>query len=227
MRLLRATPRTMSVAFADQDDVWLPGKLARGVAALATVPADVPALYCARQYLVDEQLMPLKCSPRLRRPPGFPASLTQNIATGCTVMLNPAAASLVAGSEAPPGSLHDWWCYLVITAAGGRVLADDTPTVLYRQHGSNAVGAPHSMPRRAYAALRRGPRDFMGVFRAHVSALRAQPGLLSAEARETLDRIDAALRQGQLTRLRALGLAGMRRQTWLETALFRWWFLVG
>ena len=31
-------------------------KIERGLAALADIPPDVPALYCARQELVDEQL---------------------------------------------------------------------------------------------------------------------------------------------------------------------------
>src|SRR5205823_6058969 len=114
--------------------VWLPDKLARGYAALAEVPPAVPGLSCARQILVDERLRPLGLSPRISREAGFPAALTQNIATGCTVMLNPAAAGLVAASHPPPSTWHDWWSYLTVAAAGGRILVDDAPSVLYRQH---------------------------------------------------------------------------------------------
>ena len=58
MRLLRRAYADGSpvLAFADQDDVWLPEKLARGVAALDAVPPEVPALYFARQVLVDAGL---------------------------------------------------------------------------------------------------------------------------------------------------------------------------
>ena len=54
LRLLRAAVRDgqQMVAFADQDDVWLPEKLARGAAALAP-SGEVKALYFARQRLVD------------------------------------------------------------------------------------------------------------------------------------------------------------------------------
>src|SRR4051812_44369921 len=76
------------VAFADQDDIWLPQNLQRGVGALGRVPRDEPVLYCARQILVDEALRRLGISGPLARPAGFPAALTQNVATGCTVMLN-------------------------------------------------------------------------------------------------------------------------------------------
>ena len=107
------------VAFADQDDVWLPFKLSRAVRALGEGAADLPTIYSARQVLVDAKLNPLAVSPRLGAPAGFPASLTQNVATGCTMAMNAAAARLVAGSRAPPGCQHDWWAYLLVTATGG------------------------------------------------------------------------------------------------------------
>jgi glycosyltransferase involved in cell wall biosynthesis len=215
------------VAFADQDDVWLPFKLSRAVRALEAVPREVPAIYSARQVLVDARLNTLSVSPRLRVPPRFPASLTQNLATGCTVTMNQAAARLVAGSRAPPGCQHDWWAYLLVTAAGGRFLADDEPVVLYRQHGRNAVGAPRSFVRRGWAALRRGPGVFMGVLRQNVAALDAQRHLLTPEARMQLEQIQRALRGGPLRRMSALRLPGLRRQTWAEQMVFRLWFMIG
>jgi glycosyltransferase involved in cell wall biosynthesis len=215
------------VAFADQDDVWLPQKLERGVAALRAAPADEPVLYCARQVLVDEELNALGLSRPLAQRTGFPAALTQNIATGCTMMLNRAAARLVAMSRPSTGTLHDWWAYLLVTAAGGRLIQDDEPVVLYRQHALNLVGAPASRPSRAIAALRRGPALFMTVLREHIAALLAQPELLSARARAELSVLDRALRCGFWQRLRALGMPGLKRQTWAETLLFRCWFLIG
>ncbi len=226
MALLRhAAPSGLPIAFADQDDVWLPKKLALALDALGA--EKTPVLYCSRQVLVDEGLIRLGESAPLLRPPCFPAALTQNIATGCTVVLNPPAARLVAGSHPPSTSLHDWWSYLLVTASGGRVIADPTPTVLYRQHHGNLVGAPPSKRRRARAAMRRGPAVFMAVLRAHVAALLAQPELLSGEARRILAVVDRGLSDGPLARLAALRLPGLYRQTALETMLFRWWFLIG
>jgi glycosyltransferase involved in cell wall biosynthesis len=215
------------VAFADQDDVWLPEKLQRAMTALDRLPPDAVGLYWARQMLVDARLRRICPSMRLQAPPGFPAALTQNVATGCTLVLTRPAAELVAGSWAPAATLHDWWCYLVVAAAGGRMIADDTPVVLYRQHHSNLVGAPSSLLRRGVAALGRGPTVFMNVLRQNVAVLLAQPALLSEPAREQLAVIADALKRSRRDRIAALRVPGLVRQTRLETMLFRVWFLLG
>ena len=225
MALLRAAADHAFVAFADQDDVWLPDKLSWALGMLEGI--DGPALYCARQILADQKLNPIGLSAPLDGPAGFPASLTQNIATGNTVLLNAPAVALVAASEPPPKTWHDWWCYLLVTAAGGTVLRDDRGVILYRQHGENVVGAPLSPPRRAFAALRRGPGAFMTVFRANVNALSAQPALLSPQARRDLAVVSTGLRGGVIARLRALRLPGFVRNSPAQTALFRVWFLIG
>lgn len=224
MALLRAAGGADAVAFADQDDVWLPSKLKRGTDAL--LPCPDAALYCSRQRLVGEALQPMGQSGPLRADP-FPAALTQNVATGCTVMLNRAGAELVARSRPPSSSLHDWWSYLLVSAHGGQLLADKEPTVMYRQHPANLVGAPLSVRRRAVAALARGPDVFMNVLRGHVAALRAQPELVSPANAAVLEVIHRGLHGGRAERLAALRLPGLRRQTWHETLLFRWWFLIG
>ena len=215
-----------AVAFADQDDVWLPEKLARGLGALAAAPAGKPALYCARQVLVGPDLRRIGLSARVR-PLAFPAALTQNVATGCTIMMNRAAARLVAASAPPPTSLHDWWSYLVVAVAGGRIIADPEPVMLSRQHAGNRVGAPPSAARRAVAAARRGPGLFMTVLRQNVAALSEQPGLVAPENRTALERIRRGLEGGPAARLPTLLLPGLRRQTWKETLVFRLWFIMG
>jgi glycosyltransferase involved in cell wall biosynthesis len=216
-----------AVALADQDDVWLPQKLARGLQALTAIPDGEPVLYCARQILVDATLQRIGESTIPVRPGGFPASLIQNLATGCTIMLNRAAASLVAASRPAHATWHDWWSYLLVTGAGGRLLQDREPVILYRQHGRNLVGASTSTPRRAIAAIRRGPGAFMAVLRQHVAALSAQPDLLTVQARAEVATLDAALHGGLRRRLAALWTPGLTRQTWPETLLFRCWFLIG
>jgi glycosyltransferase involved in cell wall biosynthesis len=230
MALLRAVvpllEETDTVAFMDQDDVWLPQKLSRALTALSTAGTR-PALYCARLTVVDSLL---RCLGETKIAPhkcGFPASLTQNIAVGCTIMLNRRAAELIATSVRPHLSMHDWWCYIVVTAADGSILIDDAPVALYRQHGNNAIGVPLSTVRRAIAAWQRGPTAFMDILRQHVNALVSQPALLSYRARPITLELHRALQGGLREKLVSLGLPGLRRQRWLETLLFRLWFLIG
>jgi glycosyltransferase involved in cell wall biosynthesis len=221
------TSEAQLFAFADQDDVWLPEKLARGVDALTRAPHGVPALYCARQWLVDATLNHRRLSAPVRRPPGFLPALTQNIATGCTIMLNRAAADCILASKPPDEAWHDWWCYLVVAGCGGLVLADPTPVILYRQHGANAIGAPASQTRRGVAAIRRGRASFMRILHAHVAALKAAPHLLSGPSRCQLDIVARALESGVRARIAALRMSGFARQTFAESLIFRLWFLLG
>lgn len=127
------------VMLSDQDDVWLPGKIERAAHALKGAGAT-PTMYFSRQHLVDEQLRPLGDSPCWPRGPSFANALCENIATGCTIALNSPGATLAARTgDAGEIFFHDWWIYLVICAFG-RVVMDDAPTLLYRQHAHNVVG---------------------------------------------------------------------------------------
>ena len=217
----------MAFAFSDQDDIWLPEKLARGVAALAAIPDHVPALYCAGHIAVDGQLRPIGVSPPVRRQPGFPAALTQNIVQGCTMMMNRRAAQLVAASRPPPITWHDWWSYIVVSAAGGEVLVDPTPTILYRQHTANQIGSAGNFWQRGLAVIRRGRRPFVSMLRNHIRALRQDPHLLTSASREQLTVIARGMEGGVRARIAALRLAGFKRQTWQETLVFRLWFVLG
>jgi glycosyltransferase involved in cell wall biosynthesis len=215
------------VSFADQDDVWLAEKLAWALAMLRAGGGDGPALYFARQTLVDGGLRPFARSPRLRQPLGFPAALTQNLASGCTIVMNRDAAALVAASDPPALCLHDWWSYVVVAAAEGRLLADGRTVVLYRQHAANHVGAPRNLLARGLGAIRRGPGPYMRLLRVNVTALAARPAALSARAHADLLAILAALEGGWRDRLRLLRrMPALRRQGWLENQVFRLWFLL-
>lgn len=132
-----ASPDADLYALCDQDDVWVPDKLARAVAGLEGI--DGPALYCGRVLVVDEELRPLYPHELPVRGPSFANALVQNIALGCTVVLNRAARDLVAGRWPRACVMHDAWLYLVL-AGTGTVVYDPELLVHYRQHGANIVG---------------------------------------------------------------------------------------
>ncbi|MDD1606217.1 MAG: glycosyltransferase family 2 protein [Methylococcaceae bacterium] len=134
-----AQTKTAYVAFCDQDDVWQANKIEQAVSMLASV-SDRPALYCSRLEIVDEQLHTLNLSISPRKI-GFGNALVENIAVGCTMVLNRKAIELLC-QQALPNTVyvHDWWCYLVISCFG-EVVFDDHALIKYRQHGGNVIGA--------------------------------------------------------------------------------------
>lgn len=214
-------------AFSDQDDVWLAGKLAAGVAALSARPAPEPALAFCGRTLVDALGRRIGEVRRPRDPPGFPGALTQNVIPGCCMMLNRAAAALVAESTPPETTWHDWWCYLLVAASGGSVIGDARPGILYRQHGANLIGETRGVWTRAQRALVRGRKPFMTLLRSHVRALLTSPAVLPPGHRTVLERLERACGGGPMERLRALAIPGFSRQGPAETLLFRVWFLLG
>ena len=231
--LLAQSPDLPWTALSDQDDVWMPDRLSRGIAALQALPGETPALYCSATTVVDERLENPRPSRRVPRPPGFRNALLQNIASGNTILLNRAAARLartaapaVAGVEGLP--VHDWWLYQLISGAGGTVIYDATPTLYYRQHGRNQIGANRGL----HAGMSRFRILLGGRLQrwntANIAALRAAPALLTPENR-ALSEAFAALRERALwPRLRGFARLRLYRQSpvaqaaiWLAVALGR------
>ena len=141
MTLLREVSPTCSyAAFCDQDDVWLPGKVAAAISALKGLDNNQsPTLYCSAVNLTSEDLTHIRVHRRCTRRASFENALVENIATGCTIVLNRAAIDLLASRHPQRLLMHDAWCYLVV-AGCGKVVYDPVPRVLYRLHSSNTVG---------------------------------------------------------------------------------------
>ena len=186
LTLLAAAPADADmVMFADQDDVWMPGKIDRAWRHLHRL-GNVPGLYGSGQLLVDEALRPLHPTPPWAHGPSFANALTENIITGCTAALNRPALALLQRAGVPQGvRLHDWWLYLVISAFG-TVVHDEHPTLLYRQHGANQIGHGAGWLGRYRGILSFLMRnDWVGILLAQVRALQHHYGdALSPAARD-------------------------------------------
>lgn len=208
------------LAFSDQDDVWMPDRLARGIAALSKLPDSVPSLYCSRTWIVDDALGRRRLSPPRPRLPTFRNALVQNVAAGNTILLNAAAAHLVqeASREVVEVIAHDWWVYQLIAGAGGMIVHDDTPTVLYRQHSANQIGANDGF----LARMRRIAMILSGEYRrwndVNVAALQASIHRLTPEHCALLSEFDKMRREKLIQRLRNFARLGLYRQTNFSTA---------
>lgn len=134
-------------AFADQDDYWLPEKLSAGISRLEQMKAELssgeeetPLLYCGAPTLVDEELQPIASRiDRSRKIPGFANALIENIANGCTMIINRPLRKLLLREVPEFMIMHDWWIYLVASCLG-QAYYDSQSYLLYRQHGGNVLG---------------------------------------------------------------------------------------
>ena len=216
LRLLREAPAgAQFAALSDQDDVWMPSKLARATDRLAALPADRPALYCGRTVICDEGLARLGLSPLFARPPSFRNALTQSLGGGNTMVLNRAGLALAreAAGEAGRIVMHDWWLYQIVSGAGGVVIYDPEPQLLYRQHGRNQFGSNAS----AAARLRRLRMLAQGVLRdwntTNIAALAASAHRLTLENRALFEAFAAARAAPLPRRIAAFRRLGLYRQT--------------
>ncbi len=131
-------------AFCDQDDVWLPTKLAVAVEWFESLDNITPNAYCGRTHYVTEQLKSPGLSPHFVFPRSFRNALVQSIAGGNTMVFNQAVKNLIEFAGLVDVVSHDWWLYIVVAAVGGRVYYDEVPQILYRQHPGALVGANDS-----------------------------------------------------------------------------------
>jgi len=135
--------------FADQDDIWLPEKIARSLVKLSEMERaygeDVPLLVFTDLCVVDRELNVLdpsfwhyqRLDPEICR--DWRDLLAQNVVTGSTIVAN-AAARLASLPFVLDEMLHDHWV-AVNTARAGHIDFISEPLVQYRQHDSNAEGA--------------------------------------------------------------------------------------
>ena len=204
-------------AYSDQDDVWEADKLERAAAWLQTVDPCVPALYCSRTRVVDDQNVSIGLSPLFTKPPSFANAIVQNIGGGNTMVFNEAARQLIAQTiNAGHVVSHDWWAYLLVSGCGGAVHYDPYPGVRYRQHGSNLVGANNSWRARLFRMRLLAQGRFKRWNDQNIAALQSLEHLMTPQNRDTLHLFTQAREQSAWRRLVSLKRSGVKRQTWFS-----------
>ena len=134
--------------FCDQDDVWFNDKVEVMLQSIKTVEqslgSNIPVLSFSNLALVDQDGRPTGSdfwrfhgiNPHHS---SLERLLLQNVVTGCACMFN--RALLVISTPIPHEAiLHDWWLSLNASLFGVLAVVD-RPTIYYRQHSSNQVGA--------------------------------------------------------------------------------------
>lgn len=137
------------VMFADQDDVWNEGKIAKTLEKMKEMEenfsSETPLLVHTDLKVVDRDLNIFSDSfwnynqINPGRGQKFTRLLMQNVVTGCSMMFNKKLLQL-AWPIPESAAMHDWWLALV-AAAFGKIDILPEATMLYRQHGKNTLGA--------------------------------------------------------------------------------------
>ncbi len=143
--------RSKYIMFADQDDVWRHNKIELLLNSIKLLENKgnkfvSPALVFSDLTVTNERLQTLAKSYLSHQglvslvPVNYKDILTQNIAPGCSMMFN--SALLRMASPIPNNiPMHDWW-FVLLSSLFGYIEFISEPTVYYRQHGMNQVGAP-------------------------------------------------------------------------------------
>lgn len=150
-----------AVAFCDQDDIWEPWKLRRhfdllmhpdgidGLGPYAAISSNVAAVNTSgrRQLIVKNQL---------QRENDY---VFESGGPGSTFLLRLETFAFIREQLDSPQSpaqavtAHDWCMYALVRASGRRWFIDGEPSVLYRQHSNNVLGANEGL-RQHVARLR-------------------------------------------------------------------------
>ena len=140
------------IMFADHDDVWYRDKMEKTLTHMKSHEdrQQRPCLVHTDVEVVDDTLRTMAQSlwryAHLTPTQRLSELLFQNVVTGCTMMINRA---LLSQSVPFPREIfmYDWWTAWV-AAQFGSIAPLDVPTLKYRQHGRNVVGAQTlSLPR--------------------------------------------------------------------------------
>ncbi|HEM3578285.1 TPA: glycosyltransferase family 2 protein [Streptococcus suis] len=209
--------------FSDQDDVWLPDKLAVSLQEAQSYPTDQPLMVYMDLTVVDQDLQVMTES--MIRSQSHHANtqlvqeLTENTVTGGVSMINHSLASLWTKTE--DIIMHDWYLALLASAFGKLVFIDKAGE-LYRQHADNVLGA-RTLSKRLKKWIR--PHVLFRVYWDLIKSSQKQASLLlelplSPSDRELVEAFVSILDKPMFERYKVLKQYGLRKNKAFHTFVF-------
>lgn len=143
MALLESFQDSEYVMFCDQDDVWFSDKVEKTLKLMQEGENESPRLVHTDAAISDEKLnithKSLKAFSSIPKNLSFRKLLGENNVQGASAMMNSALIKLAVPYDENI-VMHDRWVALIAAAIGETKYLDE-PTLLYRQHSKNEIGA--------------------------------------------------------------------------------------
>lgn len=134
------------IMLCDQDDFWLPQKIQNSLQKIQEIERDTPTLVHTDLVISGSDLEEIHPSMHEFYNHNFkhvkPSILYHNVVTGCSVIFNRKLLKIALPFPLEI-TMHDHWL-AVCAVFAGKLGYLDIPTILYRQHRENQVGAPSS-----------------------------------------------------------------------------------
>lgn len=137
---IRNCPKADYYAFCDQDDVWLPKKIATAVKQIGDT--EQPILWCSDYQVTDANLNVILPSALKQPIQDDVRSMFYNNVPGCTMVFNWALMQKMRMIEISEIRMHDIMA-MNVALITGEIYFEKNPFVLYRQHGDNVLGYSH------------------------------------------------------------------------------------
>lgn len=133
------------IFFSDQDDIWMDTKIEE---TLSLMEKNKPILVHSDLVLINREGKIIsksfwEYSKIDAMNTGVNRLIVQNSVTGCTVCINRELKNIILSKPVINEQkiiMHDWWL-AIIASLYGEIKILQKPTILYRQHDNNEVGA--------------------------------------------------------------------------------------
>ncbi|QPR55092.1 glycosyltransferase family 2 protein [Aeromonas allosaccharophila] len=164
------------VMTCDQDDVWLPHKVELSLDTIMKLDGNYPCLVSTDVMVVDSELSVIHESFLNYKGVKLPQDarsnniLYRNIFPGCSMIFNRKLLD-IALPIPEEAIMHDWWLISVASLIGQTSYCLQ-PTMLYRQHDSNCIGAKQSSLLSAFKA--RSIMDNLSLLEKHYLSIKMQ-----------------------------------------------------
>lgn len=129
-------------AFSDQDDVWLPEKLAIAVDRLDKIDKPIK-MYTSSLNVVDQNLNPMYLNSFSKLKISYGSALSRQRLAGCTMVFDKPLARLCQKYDMDKFQKdiisHDGAVYYICLACGGKIVYDNKSYIQFRRHNNTVT----------------------------------------------------------------------------------------